>query len=144
MEKQPTDNKAQATGARIDNSSGDGLDRDRAYDTGFKYQIPEAGQQDPPQYQAQSSSGADRPQSMRTSSGNRVQGGDMGERLGSGVRGVFAGIHGAGEWLRGGLGAAVDRTFGSEEGVTRNEAIAQAGQEQIRSGKFKDSGASRK
>ncbi|KAJ0417521.1 hypothetical protein BJY00DRAFT_200458 [Aspergillus carlsbadensis] len=64
------------------------------------------------------------------------QGGNMGERVGSGVRGVFAGIHGAGEWLRGGINAAIDRTFGSEEGVTRNEAIARAGQQEISSGRF--------
>ncbi|KAL4876438.1 hypothetical protein BJY04DRAFT_223071 [Aspergillus karnatakaensis] len=137
MEKQPpVDYKApEAKGARIDNPAGDGLDRDRAYDSGFKYHIPEAGSQPqptgtaggPPEYQAQSVVGNDRPSNKGT---------EMGERLGSGVRGVFAGIHGAGEWLRGGINAAVDRTFGSEEGVTRNEAISRAGQEEIRSGKF--------
>ncbi|KAL4937444.1 hypothetical protein BDV06DRAFT_73726 [Aspergillus oleicola] len=136
MEKQTTNPGAQATDARTDTSTGDGLDRDRAYDTGFKYQIPEAGQQgEPPQYQAHSSFGADRPDSTTNTNANRP-GGDMGERLGSGVRGVFAGIHGAGEWLRGGLGAAVDRTFGSDP--TKNDDIARAGQEQIRSGKFSD------
>ncbi|KAL4865769.1 hypothetical protein BDV12DRAFT_174075 [Aspergillus spectabilis] len=139
MEKQPPppDYKPpQATGARIDNPTGDGLDRDRAYDSGFKYHIPEAGsQQNQPtrepgpglEYQPQSAVGNDKPPS---------KGGDMGERLGSGVRGLFAGIHGAGEWLRGGINAAVDRTFGSEEGVARNEAISRAGQEEIRSGRF--------
>ncbi|KAL4789233.1 hypothetical protein BDV19DRAFT_374408 [Aspergillus venezuelensis] len=134
MEKQYTDAKPQATGARIDNTAGDGLDRDRAYDTGFKYQIPEAGQQgEPPFYQAHSSYGADRPESAPTTNANRP-GGDMGERVGGGVRGVFAGIHGAGEWLRGGLGAAVDRTFGSDP--SKNDEIARVGQEQIQSRKF--------
>ncbi|KAL5333135.1 hypothetical protein BJX70DRAFT_381963 [Aspergillus crustosus] len=156
MEKQPPVDynppQVQATGAPIDTPSGDGLDRDRAYDSGFKYHIPEAetGSQSqsqsqshprsataaagaprsgpPPEYQAHSAVGDDRPQANK--------GAAVGERVGSGVRGVFAGIHGAGEWLRGGINAAVDRTFGSEEGVTRNEAISRAGQEEIRSGKF--------
>ncbi|KAL2851690.1 hypothetical protein BJX68DRAFT_65520 [Aspergillus pseudodeflectus] len=140
MEKQPpTDYKApQPTGARIDNPSGDGLDRDRAYDSGFKYQIPEAngagynnGEPTGPGYQQPASFGDDKPTNTTQS-----QGGNMGERVGSGVRGVFAGIHGAGEWLRGGINAAIDRTFGSEEGVTRNEAIARAGQQEISSGRF--------
>jgi hypothetical protein len=68
MEKQPpTDYKApQPTGARIDNPSGDGLDRDRAYDSGFKYQIPEAngagynnGEPTGPGYQQPASFGDD-------------------------------------------------------------------------------------
>jgi hypothetical protein len=46
------------------------------------------------------------------------------------------GYQGAGEWLRGGINAAVDRTFGDEDGATRNEAISRAGQEEIRSGRF--------
>ncbi|KAL2831616.1 hypothetical protein BJY01DRAFT_254237 [Aspergillus pseudoustus] len=139
MEKQQTtDYKApEATGPRVDNPTGDGLDRDRAYDSGFKYQIPEAGgagynnQATGPGYQQNASFGDDTP----TNTG-KSQGGNMGERVGSGVRGVFAGIHGAGEWLRGGINAAIDRTFGSEEGVTRNEAIARAGQQEISSGRF--------
>ncbi|KAL2812654.1 hypothetical protein BJX63DRAFT_432543 [Aspergillus granulosus] len=139
MEKQPTtDYKApQATGARVDNPTGDGLDRGRAYDSGFKYRIPEAGgggynnESTRHGYQQQSSFGYDKPTDT-----TQPQGGNMGERVGSGVRGVFAGIHGAGEWLRGGINAAIDRTFGSEEGVRRNEAIARAGQQEISSGRF--------
>ncbi|RDW67381.1 uncharacterized protein DSM5745_09247 [Aspergillus mulundensis] len=147
MEKQPpTDYKvpeatasATATGAAAQPPANTvnpthGLNRDGhdAHDTGFKYHIPEAGHE---QYQYQRDTtgvGDDRPPMQNT----------MGERLGSGVRGVFASVHGAGEWLRGGINAAVDRTFGSEEGVSRNEAISRAGQEEIRSGRFsKDSHA---
>ncbi|KAL6230624.1 hypothetical protein BDW75DRAFT_222179 [Aspergillus navahoensis] len=141
MEKQPTDHGA--TGAPISTPTGDGLNRDRAYDTGFKYQIPEADTQQQPDYQSQSqpqpqyqhrdSFGDDRPQST---GGTGRAGADIGERVGNGVRGVFAAVHGAGEWLRGSINAAVDRTFGSEEGVTRNEAISRAGQEEIQSGRF--------
>ncbi|OJJ02095.1 hypothetical protein ASPVEDRAFT_150796 [Aspergillus versicolor CBS 583.65] len=135
MEKQPATNYdgAQATGVRVDDPSADGLDRDRAYDSGFKYQIPEAEQQNTsePSYQPHAAVGADKPKT-----GTQTAGGDIGETLGGGVRGVFAGIHGAGEWLRGGLNSAVDRAFGSDEGATRNDAISRAGQEQIRTGKF--------
>jgi hypothetical protein len=119
MEKQPpTDYKApQATGARVDNPSGDGLDRDRAYDSGFKYQIPEAhgaqgagynNESTGPGYQQSASFGDDSKRSAFPCRGilsfpiadeteptntTQSQGGNMGERVGSGVRGVFAGIH---------------------------------------------------
>ncbi|KAL4900208.1 hypothetical protein BDW74DRAFT_182963 [Aspergillus multicolor] len=143
MEKQAADRKPAdahldpSVTSRFDN----GNDRDRAYDTGFKYQIPEAqnpqGPNPSPGYQHPSSIGADTnkiaPEPNSTPSRS---GADMGERVGSGVRGVFASIHGAGEWLRGGINAAVDRTFGSEDGVAQNEAISRAGQEEIRSGRF--------
>ncbi|KAL4781113.1 hypothetical protein BJX76DRAFT_24623 [Aspergillus varians] len=92
--------------------TGDGLNHDRAKaDPQFQYQINEG----------------DRQQPSTTSAGGGI---------GGGVMGIFAGIHGAGEWLRGGINAAVDRAFGSTEGVTKNEAISRAGQEEIRSGRF--------
>ncbi|KAE8152582.1 hypothetical protein BDV25DRAFT_150882 [Aspergillus avenaceus] len=59
-----------------------------------------------------------------------------GENLGQGVKGTFAGAHGAGESLRGGLNAAVDKTFGHEEGVAKNDAIASQGEREMRSGRF--------
>lgn len=63
MEKQPPTNYdgAQTTGVRVNDPSADGLDRDRAYDSGFKYQIPEAGQQNSsePSYQPHAAVGAD-------------------------------------------------------------------------------------
>ncbi|KAL4806074.1 hypothetical protein BDV18DRAFT_138634 [Aspergillus unguis] len=127
---QPTDYKA--TGARVDAPTGDGLDRDRAYDSGFKDQI---SNQNTPEYQSKGAVGADKPSDVPSQTTNQ-KGADAGERLGNGVRGVFAGVHGAGEWLRGGLNSAVDRTFGSEEGVTRNEAISKAGQDEVQSGRF--------
>ncbi|KAL4963468.1 uncharacterized protein BDV14DRAFT_176602 [Aspergillus stella-maris] len=59
-----------------------------------------------------------------------------GENVGSGVKGAAAEIHGMGEALRGGMGAAVDRAFGHEEGVARNDVIAQKGDREMRSGNF--------
>ncbi|PYH93454.1 hypothetical protein BO71DRAFT_484539 [Aspergillus ellipticus CBS 707.79] len=59
-----------------------------------------------------------------------------GEELGRGVKSAAAGIHGAGESLRGGLNAAVDKAFGHEEGATKNAAIARDGEHEIRSGTF--------
>ncbi|KAF7593397.1 hypothetical protein BBP40_011587 [Aspergillus hancockii] len=59
-----------------------------------------------------------------------------GANVGSGVKGAFAGAHGMGESLRGGLNAAVDRTFGHEEGVAKNDAIAGRGEREMRTGNF--------
>jgi len=55
---------------------------------------------------------------------------------GSGIKGVLAGIHGMGESLRGSLGAAVDRSFGDEEGARKNQAIASQGEYEVQSGNF--------
>ena len=41
-----------------------------------------------------------------------------------------------GESLRGGLGAAVDRAFGDEEGVAKNRAVAQQGDHEMSTGRF--------
>ncbi|KAE8379283.1 hypothetical protein BDV26DRAFT_171872 [Aspergillus bertholletiae] len=59
-----------------------------------------------------------------------------GANVGSGVKGAVAGAHGMGESLRGGLNAAVDKTFGHEEGVAKNDAIASQGEREMRSGNF--------
>ncbi|KAL4816788.1 hypothetical protein BDW67DRAFT_161562 [Aspergillus spinulosporus] len=59
-----------------------------------------------------------------------------GENAGSGVKGAAAEIHGMGESLRGGLGAAVDRAFGDEEGVAKNRAVAQQGDHEMSTGRF--------
>lgn len=63
MEKQTATNYdgAQTTGVRVNDSGADGLNRDQAYDSGFKYQIPEAGQRDnsEPSYQSHGAVGAD-------------------------------------------------------------------------------------
>ncbi|ODM17218.1 hypothetical protein SI65_07617 [Aspergillus cristatus] len=60
--------------------------------------------------------------------------GRAGDEFGKGIQNAYAGIHGAGESLRGALNAAVDRTFGSPEGVEKNQGIARKGEEEIRSG----------
>ncbi|KAL4916164.1 hypothetical protein BDW62DRAFT_186923 [Aspergillus aurantiobrunneus] len=59
-----------------------------------------------------------------------------GESVGTGVKGAAAEIHGMGESLRGGMGAAVDKAFGHEEGVAKNDRIVQQGEHQMRSGNF--------
>ncbi|KAJ5082173.1 hypothetical protein N7532_011216, partial [Penicillium argentinense] len=61
---------------------------------------------------------------------------NMGENVGKKAQGVIAGVHGAGESLRGSLTAAVDRTFGSEESAEWNEEIARRGEREIRSGQY--------
>ncbi|KAL4939218.1 hypothetical protein BDV06DRAFT_199329 [Aspergillus oleicola] len=59
-----------------------------------------------------------------------------GENVGTGVKGAAAEIHGMGEALRGGMGAAVDRAFGHEEGVAKNDVISKKGDHEMRSGNF--------
>ncbi|KAJ5553108.1 hypothetical protein N7494_002486 [Penicillium frequentans] len=59
-----------------------------------------------------------------------------GEGLGKGIRGVAAGVHGAGETLRGALNATVDRAFGSHESAEWNEEIERRGEQEILSKDF--------
>jgi len=54
----------------------------------------------------------------------------------SGVKGLFAAAHGAGEKLRGEFNAGVDRTFDEKEGVAKNEAVARAGDGEMTTGRF--------
>ncbi|CAI7644799.1 unnamed protein product [Penicillium pancosmium] len=68
-------------------------------------------------------------------SGGR-QMGQMGEDAGRKAQGVMAGVHGAGESLRGALTSAVDRAFGSDESAEWNEEIARRGEEELRSGRL--------
>ncbi|KAJ5902262.1 hypothetical protein N7495_002790 [Penicillium taxi] len=56
--------------------------------------------------------------------------------VGKGVKGAAAGLHGAGEAIRGTLTSAVDKAFGSDESAQWNEEIARRGEDEIRSGKF--------
>ncbi|GIJ91499.1 hypothetical protein Asppvi_010465 [Aspergillus pseudoviridinutans] len=57
-----------------------------------------------------------------------------GEEIGRGVRSAIAGVHGAGESLRGAINTAVDKAFGHEAGAAKNQAIANKGEQEIRSG----------
>lgn len=125
MEKRPTDHRAM--GAPTNTPAGDGSNRDTAYDTGFKYQIPEADTQQPPNYEFQSQSQYQHHGSAGDNStlplpsglsplmtlgvmgdlsltlpdvlgphstgGTGRAGADIGERVGSGVRGIFAAVH---------------------------------------------------
>ncbi|RAK99673.1 protein dprC [Aspergillus ibericus CBS 121593] len=83
-------------------------------------------------YQPTASSG-----STYTTPGTGSKSAQAGESFGQGVKSAAAGIHGAGESLRGGLNAAVDKAFGHDEGVARNAAIAQGGEQEIQSGNFR-------
>ncbi|KAJ5331174.1 hypothetical protein N7476_000957 [Penicillium atrosanguineum] len=66
-----------------------------------------------------------------------------GDDIGRKAQGVMAGVHGAGESLRGALTGAVDRAFGTTEGprgAERNEEIARRGEREIQTGEFTRSG----
>jgi hypothetical protein len=55
--------------------------------------------------------------------------------LAGGIKAAVAGVHGAGETLRGSFNAAVDRTTNEPEHVTaRHNAVAMAGKNEIKSG----------
>ena len=71
---------------------------------------------------------------MSTKTGNTSAGAGAGEK----VKNVLAGIHGAGEAIRGEIGASIDRTFNEPQGVQKNEQIAQQGQYEAQSGKFSE------
>ncbi|KAK5716916.1 hypothetical protein LTS12_027748 [Elasticomyces elasticus] len=53
--------------------------------------------------------------------------GKTGENVGQGARDIYKGVHGAGESLRGALNGAVDKAFGSSEGMEKNQSIVQKG-----------------
>jgi len=55
---------------------------------------------------------------------------------GSGIKVVLAGIHGAGETLRGEFNAAIDRAFGETAGEAKNENIARQGEQELNTGHF--------
>ncbi|KAK3311678.1 uncharacterized protein B0T15DRAFT_522239 [Chaetomium strumarium] len=55
-----------------------------------------------------------------------------GEQVGRTVKGLFTGVHGAGESLRGGLNAAVDKAFGTEDGLAKDDVIAQKGESELK------------
>ncbi|BCS07727.1 hypothetical protein AtubIFM55763_005854 [Aspergillus tubingensis] len=75
-------------------------------------------------------------QSSGSTYGTQSKSAAAGESVGGGVKSAAAGIHGAGESLRGGLTAAVDKAFGHEEGAAKNSAIAREGEREIQSGNF--------
>ncbi|KAA8642092.1 hypothetical protein EYZ11_001233 [Aspergillus tanneri] len=60
-----------------------------------------------------------------------------GEELGHSAISLFAEVHGAGELLRGGLMAALDKAFGDEKGAAKNAEIASKGEQEMRSGQFR-------
>ncbi|WEW60184.1 hypothetical protein PRK78_005669 [Emydomyces testavorans] len=53
-----------------------------------------------------------------------------------GVKRAVAGVHGAGEEIRGKVGEIVDRAAGDTEGVARNEEVERQGREEIETGRF--------
>ncbi|KUJ09321.1 uncharacterized protein LY89DRAFT_724347 [Mollisia scopiformis] len=58
------------------------------------------------------------------------------ESTGSKLKGVLAGIHGAGEKIRGEFNSAVDEGFHEPGGVAKNRAVADAGEGEIATGQF--------
>jgi len=54
----------------------------------------------------------------------------------SGVKGLAAAVHGAGEMIRGNINAGVDRAFNDKAGEAYNNVIATAGENEITTGQF--------
>jgi len=54
----------------------------------------------------------------------------------SGVKGLVAAVHGAGETLRGTFNKEVDRAFHDKEGEIKNDRIARQGEAEIQEGRF--------
>ncbi|EAS34575.3 uncharacterized protein CIMG_05599 [Coccidioides immitis RS] len=59
----------------------------------------------------------------------------MPEREG-GVKGFMAGVHGAGEQIRGKAGEVVDRMAHDEEGIAKDREIQMQGREEMETGRF--------
>jgi len=66
---------------------------------------------------------------------NRTTGAKVKESA-SGVKGLAAAVHGAGEALRGTFNKEVDRAFGDKVGEARNAQVANAGADEIQEGRF--------
>lgn len=66
----------------------------------------------------------------RHATGEKVHGGA------SGVKGVVAAVHGAGEALRGTFNREVDRAFHDKAGEIKNDQIAREGEAEITEGRF--------
>jgi len=62
--------------------------------------------------------------------------GGQGRQVASGIKGVFAKVHGAGEEIRGELNGAIDEAFHENSGVAKNQAVAQAGRNEMATGHF--------
>ncbi|TVY39693.1 hypothetical protein LOCC1_G005385 [Lachnellula occidentalis] len=62
--------------------------------------------------------------------------GQKSQSAASSVGGVVAGIHGAGEKLRGEFNAGVDRAFNEPQGAVKNQGVADAGEREIETGHF--------
>ncbi|PSS28059.1 hypothetical protein M430DRAFT_55466 [Amorphotheca resinae ATCC 22711] len=62
--------------------------------------------------------------------------GDKFHESASGLKGLVAAVHGAGESLRGNINAEIDRLFHDKTGEERNSAIAAAGEDEMASGRF--------
>jgi len=58
------------------------------------------------------------------------------KQVASGIKGVFAKVHGAGEEIRGEFNGAVDEAFGEHTGVAKNSSVATAGRNEMETGKF--------
>ncbi|KAJ5204251.1 uncharacterized protein N7498_005130 [Penicillium cinerascens] len=117
-----------ATGAKYTKPSAVGSHPSNSYDQGGQI----AGTHMP--------SNAPQPQMVNQATADSNASGDKfarkGEDFGRKAQGVMAGVHGAGESLRGALTGAVDRAFGTTDGAERNEEIARRGEREMQSGEF--------
>jgi len=57
-------------------------------------------------------------------------------QIGSGIKGIFAKFHGAGEEIRGQFNGAVDGAFHEPSGVAKNNDVATAGKNEMETGHF--------
>jgi len=57
-------------------------------------------------------------------------------QVASGIKGVFAKVHGAGEEIRGQFNGAVDEAFHENTGVAKNNSVATAGRNEMETGQF--------
>ena len=57
---------------------------------------------------------------------------NVGEKIGSNIRGVFTGLHGTGDVVRGNMMGAVDSLFHDREAQRRDEEIVNKGQHDVR------------
>ncbi|KAH8703482.1 hypothetical protein BGW36DRAFT_87344 [Talaromyces proteolyticus] len=97
-----------------------------------------------PNYQAPTTTAGTAPNHVRTDTSGTLPGptSEKDAKKGQsdkGIKGAIAGIHGAGESIRGTVGAAIDRAFNDQEGVAKNQAIAREGEWEVKAGRFANS-----
>ncbi|EAU34788.1 predicted protein [Aspergillus terreus NIH2624] len=114
------------------NTAGTGsYDAHAPYSAGYSGAMPNAA--------GYARSGVRYQESPPSNSASGTHSASKGQEFGRGIKSTLAGIHGAGESLRGNFNAAVDEAVGHKEGVAKNSGIAQQGEREISSGQFQRS-----